>query len=171
MISSEKENVKFLRAIDVNEGARKGNVEIWLKEIESLMMETLKEITRNSICDTKVERIEWVRRWPGQIILSVNMSRWTIGAEIAISKGQHIPESIGAKYNFKSLEEFFTYLEKDLKQIVSLVRQELTPLERETLGALVVLDVHNKDVVEHLIKAQVDNIFDFKWISQLRYYW
>lgn len=87
MISSEKENVKFLRAIDVNEGARKGNVEIWLKEIESLMMETLKEITRNSICDTKVERIEWVRRWPGQIILSVNMSRWTIGAEIAISKG------------------------------------------------------------------------------------
>lgn len=47
----------------------------------------------------------------------------------------------------------------------------MTALERETLGALVVLDVHNKDVIEHLIKAQVDNIFDFKWISQLRYYW
>jgi dynein heavy chain len=65
MISAEKENVKFLKAIDVNEGSRKGNVEIWLKEIETLMMDTLRDITRNSILDTKVERIDWVRRWPG----------------------------------------------------------------------------------------------------------
>jgi dynein heavy chain, axonemal len=107
MISAEKENVKFLKAIDVNEGSRKGNVEIWLKEIETLMMDTLREITRNSICDTKVERIEWVRRWPGQVILSVNMSRWTTAAEIAISKGQHISDNIGVKYDFKGLEDFF----------------------------------------------------------------
>jgi dynein heavy chain, axonemal len=93
MISAEKENVKFLKAIDVNEGSRKGNVEIWLKEIETLMMDTLREITRNSICDTKVERIEWVRRWPGQVILSVNMSRWTTAVKFKKSKIQKIRKS------------------------------------------------------------------------------
>jgi dynein heavy chain len=34
MISAEKEQVEFLKAIDVNEGAKKGNVELWMLDIE-----------------------------------------------------------------------------------------------------------------------------------------
>ena len=34
MISVEKEMVKFLKKIDVNEGDKKGNVEKWMLEIE-----------------------------------------------------------------------------------------------------------------------------------------
>jgi dynein heavy chain len=34
MISAEKEMVKFLKKIDVNEGDKKGNVEKWMLEIE-----------------------------------------------------------------------------------------------------------------------------------------
>lgn len=41
MISAEKETVPFKNKIDVNEGERKGNVEIWLLEIERTMIETL----------------------------------------------------------------------------------------------------------------------------------
>ena len=33
MISAEKENVPFLKSINVNEGPRKGNVEVWLDDI------------------------------------------------------------------------------------------------------------------------------------------
>jgi len=40
-----------------------------------------------------------------------------------------------------------------------------------TLNALIVLDVHAKDVVENLWKNNVSEIAAFEWISQLRYYW
>jgi dynein heavy chain len=49
MISPEKEIVKFIRPINVNEGEKRGNVERWLNEIESVMIETLKRITLDSI--------------------------------------------------------------------------------------------------------------------------
>jgi len=35
MISAEKEEVLFLKPVDVNEGDKKGNVENWMLEIEA----------------------------------------------------------------------------------------------------------------------------------------
>jgi len=60
MVSAEKETVKFTKDIDVNEGNRKGNVEVWLLEIEKLMIETLTKITHDSMLDTQTERTTWV---------------------------------------------------------------------------------------------------------------
>jgi dynein heavy chain, axonemal len=40
-----------------------------------------------------------------------------------------------------------------------------------TINALIVIDVHAKDVVEKLVIANVTDIASFEWISQLRYYW
>jgi len=37
MISSEREKVVFNKPVDVNEGDKKGNVEKWLLEVESVM--------------------------------------------------------------------------------------------------------------------------------------
>ncbi len=41
MTSKEKEFIKYHRAIDVNEGEKKGQVEKWLLEILEVMKETL----------------------------------------------------------------------------------------------------------------------------------
>ena len=52
-------------------------------------------------------------------------------------------------------------------EIVELVRGELKDLERCTLQALVVLDVHNRDVIKHLVKTNVEDATEFAWLAQV----
>ena len=48
--------------------------------------------------------------------------------------------------------------------MVKKVRERISDLDRCTLEALIVLDVHNKDVIElELAKAGIDKPSDFNW--------
>lgn len=55
--------------------------------------------------------------------------------------------------------------------MIRIVQTDLNKLQRNAMGALIVIDVHAKEVVSRMIKAKVDNINDFDWTCQLRYYW
>jgi len=160
MISAEKEKVKFIKSVNVNEGDKKGNVEKWLLEVENVMQKTLHQITRDSLRDVNTKRVDWVRKWPGQVILAVNQIRWTSEAESALTKAKDL-----------DLEGFDKQLTDELNDIIELVRGDLTDLERLTLGALVVIDVHARDVIHDLVVKGVESATDFEWLSQLRYYW
>ena len=47
---------------------------------------------------------------------------------------------------------------------------ELTKLERSTIGALITIDVHARDMITEMVRVQVDDISSFEWQKQLRYY-
>lgn len=126
MISGEKEKVVFNRAINVNEGEKKGNVERWLSEIEGVMIDTLKKIMKSAYVDEQTKRTEWVRKWPAQIVLAVNMMRWTRGAEKSIMSARGDIEHDEKHPEFNNLSSFLELLVTDLKGIVELVRQDLS---------------------------------------------
>lgn len=55
-----------------------------------------------------------------------------------------------------------------LGDLVHLVRGGLSNMQRAVLSALIVIEVHAKDVAAKLVEQKVSSINDFEWISQLR---
>lgn len=158
MISAQKEEVALLTKVDVNEGNKKGNVELWMKEIEEVMIKTLRTKTKDSNIQYQTTPMEkWVSQWPGQIVLAVDQINWTAGVENAFTK--------------KDLPGFRQKMVEDINGIVRMVRGQLPESLRVTLKALVVLQVHGRSVVEDLINKKCMDRDDFQWSSQLRYYW
>ena len=48
---------------------------------------------------------------------------------------------------------------------------ELTPEVRTKVITLITVDVHNRDVVEMLVKNKISSENEFAWKSQMRYSW
>lgn len=70
---------------------------------------------------------------------------------------------------FKGLGKYGEKCTAELNKIVSLVRGQLTSLERATCGALVVIDVHARDVTVQVIPPAVDHwtcAFGFRHVHQ-----
>ncbi|KAL7290283.1 hypothetical protein TKK_0015983 [Trichogramma kaykai] len=156
MLSEEDEYVPFSGKIYPADA--KGMVERWLSQVEELMKTSLRDIAQDAvIAYFSAVREDWLLVWPGQLVLCASQVHWT--SEVC-----------------ESFEEASTpaYLAKCAQQIdktVALVKGKLEPGARITLNALIVIDVHARDVVKMLVDKAVAEVTDFNWIAQLRYYW
>lgn len=77
-------------------------------------------------------------------------------------------ETKNKKKGIASYEQFMKEL---ITRMVAIVRKDLNILQRTLMGALIVLDVHARDVVSELVQKRVNNLNDFEFSKQLRYYW
>lgn len=158
MLSSEGEAVPLVDTIST--AAARGQVEKWLLELETDMKKSVHKMVHMALENyLKSPREVWVLSWPGQTVQSIDMTYWTMEVHEAIKKGMPALVQYLEKSNFQ------------ISKIVDLVRGKLNLQNRITLGALVVLDVHARDVLAELIQKEVKNVDDFKWLCQLRYYW
>jgi len=156
--SSEEEEVELVDQISTVNA--RGQVEKWLLQLQDDMVKSIRHVIAKSLEAYKVEpRTEWVRNWPGQAILCVSSKYWTDNMHLSLRNG---PEE---------MEAYLQKSNKDIQDIVYMVRGKLPKQNRVTLGALVVLDVHARDVLQDLIDQRIESEHDFSWLSQLRYYW
>ena len=161
MISAETEQVEMCEVIDPNQGKLRGNVEMWLNELQRIMRWTMKKIVTDAIADYVVTaRTTWVTNWPGQVVLGVGQCYWTKGVTDALNNN-----------GLDGIKEYLKVLSNDLGGIVKLVRGKLKKMEKKTLGALCVVDVHSRDVVQDMVNAGCTRSDDFEWMAQQRYYW
>jgi len=153
MFSAENEDVTFKENIYPT-----GNVEDWMCEIERVMKESIRVIIRDALADYLTRpRTEWVLTWPGQIVICGGQYYWTQAVSKALDE--------------KRIEEYHKVQLSELDDLRSLVRGKLTKKSRETLSALITIEVHARDVVINLINEKVSDVNAFEWLSQLRYYW
>ena len=82
---------------------------------------------------------------------------WTREATQALEKG--------------NLDPYCEQLLAQLEELVKLVRGKLTRMQRTIMSALIVIEVHARDVVDTMRGEGVKDVNAFEWISQLRYYW
>jgi len=154
MWSGEKEEVKFVTNVD----PREKGVEFWMGEVEQMMYDSIRNVLKVSVDDYVVSpRTEWVLKHCGQCVLNGSQVHWTTEVEEAIQAGK--------------LPEYLQKLEDQLLDCVQLVRAKLTKLQSITMGALITIDVHAKDVIRTLAEAKITDVNAFEWIQQLRYYW
>ncbi|CAK6435519.1 unnamed protein product [Pipistrellus nathusii] len=154
MYSAEGEEVQLSFSIYPS-----NNVENWLREVELSMKTSIRDIIEKAIkAYPTIPRTKWVLSWPGQVTIAGCQTYWTMEVEMALEDS-----NIGDK--------LFPQLAQQLSNLVALVRGKLSRMQRSVLSALIVIEVHAKDVVAKLIEEKVVSANDFEWISQLRYYW
>uniref|UniRef100_A0A8C1KRB1 Dynein axonemal heavy chain 12 n=1 Tax=Cyprinus carpio TaxID=7962 RepID=A0A8C1KRB1_CYPCA len=158
MFSSEGERVELIEWISTSEA--RGAVEKWLVQVEDIMLRSVRDvISRSRLAYPEAKRSQWVREWPGQVVLCTSQMYWTLEVHEAIRSGAN------------GLKNYYEQLQNQLNDIVELVRGKLSKQTRTTLGALVTIDVHARDVVMEMIEKGVSSETDFQWLAQLRYYW
>lgn len=136
----------------------KGSVEYWLYLVEEAMKTTVRLTLGKSLVNmAQVDRNKWVLNWPGQIVIAGCQTYWTAHVEEAL---------IG-----NSLGQYYQLMLTQLDGLRALVRGPLKRVERQILSALIVIEVHARDVTQQMYDNNVKNVNDFDWISQLRYYW
>jgi dynein heavy chain len=143
-------------------------VEKWLAEIEVAMVNGLYAGTKAALeqyPEDGTNRKEWLLQGPfaAQSQLLIDQVFWTDLAERAL---QAVSNG-----NPNAMRENVEFHNRQLANSVSMVRMNLTKLQRTLMGAIIVLDVHGITVLENLVEAKISSCNDFDWSKQLRYYW
>ncbi|CAM9445138.1 unnamed protein product [Ectocarpus fasciculatus] len=145
----------------INPNDSGGNVEKWLIEVEIVMRKSMAYTIDFSMKDfLESDRIEWLQRWQGQVDICINQTRWCADVEKVLTDGV-----VGG------LQVYYEHLCKELMRTVELVRGDIPKALRTSVGALVVMDVHNRDTVHDMVETKVESKTDFDWLAQMRYYW
>ena len=136
MISGEGEVVDFASPL-----YPKGNVEDWLTQVEIMMQRSVRLAMKNALESYyDCPRTEWVKNHPAMCVINGSQYFWTLELEEKITASG----AIGVK-------EYYQQALDQITDLIGLVRGQLTKQQRNSIGALIVVEVHARDVVLMLV--------------------
>ncbi|CAM9519636.1 unnamed protein product, partial [Chrysoparadoxa australica] len=138
-----------------------GPVELWLASLEAAMQLAIQKLLAAAIQAYRGKKEKWAKEFPGQLLISTGAVSWTADC----SKALH---SIAAG-NKGALKQLKKKQVGYLNKLSDMVRGQLTKIERNKVVALITMEIHNRDVIERMIKAGCGSTQDFEWLSQLRF--
>lgn len=166
MYSKDDEEISFSKDF-----VAEGQVEIWLKNLEFKMRETLYEVlcdakSTSDVWDDKEKdkpREEWIKDYCAQIALLTTQIVWTEDVNRAFEE-----LSSGAESAMKECNEL---IKVRINKLINKVTRPLEILERMKVINIITIDVHSRDVVQNFVSMRINEAESFPWQSQLKFEW
>ncbi|KAG5316465.1 DYH2 protein, partial [Acromyrmex insinuator] len=162
MYSNEGEYIEFIEPVFLE-----GQVEYWLRDLETAMRATLREVLKQcriALRKMLTKRDRWVKEWPGQPSITSTQIQWTSDC----TRTLQYCKIMDSKKPLRKLKKKQT---QALDKYSEVIQGNLNRLDRLKLKAIVVIEIHARDVIEKMYKMNCKDVTDFEWQSQLRFYW
>lgn len=91
--------------------------------------------------ETNRQYQDWVKQWPGQIVLVVTAILFTKKMVTNMEKG-----------NLKNVEEIHKGIVGEIDVLTSMIRSKINDVHRTTMGSLITSRVHDRDQVSKIIE-------------------
>lgn len=156
MNSHDGETAAFVENILID-----GAVELWLVHVEKAMKRGIAKLLSQSILSFKGKKEKWVKDTIGQLLITTGAIMWTSDCNRAL-----INIAAGSKAALRQQKKKqVSYLNK----LTAMIRTALSKIDRNKVVALITMEIHNRDVIERMVKANCTSVSDFDWLSQLRF--
>lgn len=158
MRSCEGEIVRLINSFSCS-----GQVEEWMSDFEEEMRYSIHHNIRKSIFyhATESQRC-WIEKSIGMCAISASQIWWTWQVEDTFNSIQN-----GDRQAMQKLE---VILNSDLSDLVTMVRSKLDVNTTRKLNSLVIMKVHERDIISSFVQESVIRISDYEWESKIRYY-
>ena len=153
-----------------------GKVEIYMQTVLDAMKQTLFQTLKRSLVRyTKMKRTAWLMHYddkvgrpsdPAQIILLTVAVNYVSEVEEAFANLEAGNPQALAEYNEKQIEQL-----SDLIRVTSGFSEfgQLNKGDRTRVMVCITMDAHGRDIVQKLVRENVDKVSAFQWQSQLKH--
>ena len=162
--SKEGEEVRLKKQISM---VKMPKINDWLAALENNMKSTLAELLGEAIDmfqslsesqETSSESFQlYLSSFPAQVVVLATQVVWTSSIEISLASGGG------------NLQSLHSVQVKFLELLASTVLKELEILTRRKCEHLITEFVHQRDIIERLVKANASTPTHYLWLIQMRY--
>lgn len=172
MASKEGEEVVFKNPVSIKDNPK---INDWLTLLEKEMRVSLAMLLSDAVTELEAtynademnsnDFMEWVDRYPAQLVVLAAQTIWTQSVDKALTTMGEAENGDNAP-----LKHSIELVERNLNILADAVLLDLSPIKRRKCEHLVTELVHQRDVTRQLLASNVSSTKDFEWLYQMRFY-